>query len=292
MEIIAGTPPGGGQDRTARAIAGILDTEVTITNVPGRGGGNAWDRLIARKGATDLVAVSSPTLITNAIVGESAIDHRDLTPLALLYTEHSALVVRPGSRLEEPSALLDAIGEGSAFVSFATALGNMNHLILAEIATHLDAPVSRLPIRVFESAPQALADLDAGNGDIAVVSAVSALPGLREGTLVPVMVTAPERLGGVFADTPTCLEMDVPCVRGTWRGLVGPPGLDESAVDAWAERLGNTTATGPWKRLLEDNLWTGTYLGPKYTWQFLEGEREQLSRLLEQTGLVARVDDG
>jgi len=48
-------------------------------------------------------------------------------------------VVRPGSRLEEPSALLDAIGEGSAFVSFATALGNMNHLILAEIATHLGA---------------------------------------------------------------------------------------------------------------------------------------------------------
>src|SRR3972149_339403 len=60
MEIIAGTPPGGGQDRTARAIAGILDTEVTITNVPGRGGGNAWDRLIAGKGATHLGAGSPP----------------------------------------------------------------------------------------------------------------------------------------------------------------------------------------------------------------------------------------
>jgi putative tricarboxylic transport membrane protein len=292
VEIVAGTPPGGGQDRAARAIAGLLGYGVTVTNLPGRGGGNAWDRLFAASGDADLAAVSSPTLITNAIVGLSDIDHRNLTPLGLLYTEHSALVVRPGSGLEEPSAMLETIGRGSALISFATALGNMNHLILAEIATHLGVPVSNIPVRVFESAPQALADVITGSGHIAVASAASAVPSLAEGALVPVMVTSPNRLGRVFADTPTCLELGVPCVRGTWRGLVGPPGLEQSTVDVWADRLAGVTGTGSWGRLLEDNLWTGTYRGPEDTGKFLEAEREQLVLLLEELGLVATVGDG
>jgi putative tricarboxylic transport membrane protein len=188
--------------------------------------------------------------------------------------------------------MLDAIGEGSAVISFATALGSVNHLILAEIASHLGLPVSTLPIRVFESAPFALADLVAGSGDIAVVSAVSAAPALGEGRVASVLVSSPQRLDGVFAPTPTCVELGVPCVRGTWRGLVGPPGLDRSIVDAWAGRLGAAIGSDAWRRLLEDNLWTSTFLGPDETGQFMEAERQQLSPLLEKVGLVTTVGDG
>jgi putative tricarboxylic transport membrane protein len=292
LKIIAGTPPGGGQDRTARALAAVLEPKVTVVNVPGRGGGNGWDRLVSAKLRADLVAVSSPTLITNALLGEAIIDHRDLTPLPLLYTEHSVLVVRPGSDLEVPSALFEAIAGGTATVSFATALGNMNHLILAEIAGHLGAPVQALPIRVFESAPLALADVVEGNGDIAIVSAASAIVGIGDGSLTAIAVTAPGRLAGVFAEVPTCLELAVPSVRGTWRGLVGPPGLDPDDVQGWADRLATATATESWSRLLDENLWVDSYLGPADTAHFLEGEREQLSRLLERTGLMATVGDG
>jgi putative tricarboxylic transport membrane protein len=265
---------------------------VTVTNIPGRGGGNAWDRLIACRGASDLVAVSSPTLITNAIVGESAFDHRDLTSLALLFTEHSALVVRPGSRLVEPSALFEALAQGSVIVSFATALGNVNHLILAEIVAHLGADVTALPLRVFDSAPQAVDDILAGDGEVAVVSAASATPDLRREALVAVVVAAPERLGGLFADVPTCTELAVPCARGTWRGLIGPPGLEAPVVGDWAGRLGALVATESWRVLLEENLWVDSYLGPEPTWRFLESEREQLGILLDQIGLVATVGDG
>ena len=188
--------------------------------------------------------------------------------------------------------MLAAIGEGSAVVSFATAMGSMNHLILAEIATHLGIPVSTLPIRVFESAPFALADLVDGRGEIAVVSAVSAVPALGDGILAPVMVTSPQRLDGALASTPTCVELGVPCVRGTWRGLVGPPGLDRSVVDAWADRLAGAIGTEAWRRFLEGNLWTGTFLGPDEADRFLEAERRQLSHLMEQVGLVTTVGDG
>jgi putative tricarboxylic transport membrane protein len=292
VEIVAGTPPGGGQDRAARAIAGLLGDGVKVTNRPGRGGGNAWDGLVAAPGAADLAAVSSPTLVTNAIVGESAIDHRDLTPLALLYTEYSALVVRPGSGLDEASALLDAMAAGTAVFSFATALGNMNHLILVEIAGHSGAPVSSLPIHVFESAPHALADVVGGEADVAVVSAASAIAGVGESALAAVLVTSPVRLGGVFAGTPTCVELGIPCVRGTWRGLVGPPGLDQTDIDAWSHRLASAVATERWRRLLEENLWVDSHAGPDDSMVFMEAERIELGRLLGRLDLVAKVGDG
>jgi putative tricarboxylic transport membrane protein len=188
--------------------------------------------------------------------------------------------------------MFDAIAEGTLTVSFATALGNMNHLALAEIAAYLGGQVRSLPIRVFESAPQALADVVAGNGDIAIVSAVSAVEGLSDGTLTPVAVTAPVRLGGAFSPTPTCLELSVPCVRGIWRGVVGPPGLDEDRVADWDQTFYAATTTERWRQLLEDNLWVDGYLGPDDTWRFLEAEREELGALLEQLGMVAAVSDG
>ena len=292
VEIIAGTPPGGGQDRAARAVAGSLGDGVRVTNLPGRGGGNAWDRLVAVPGAADLVAVSSPTLVTNAIVGESAIDHRDLTPLGLLYTEYSALVVRPGSGLEEASALLDAMAAGTVVVSFATALGNMNHLVLAAIAGHSGAPVSPLPIHLFESAPHALADVVGGGADVAVVSAASAIAGVVQSALAAVLVTSPVRLGGVFAGTPTCVEIRIPCVRGTWRGLVGPPGLDQTDIDTWSHRLASAVASERWGRLLEENLWVDSQAGPDESMVFMEAERIELGRLLGRLDLVAKVGDG
>ena len=56
IELLAGTPPGGGQDRPARTLmrimqsAGLVDVPMKITNIAGKGGGNAWDALRVRVG--------------------------------------------------------------------------------------------------------------------------------------------------------------------------------------------------------------------------------------------------
>ena len=47
VEFIAGTPPGGGQDRPARTLMRIMqstrlvDVPMKISNITGKGGGNA-----------------------------------------------------------------------------------------------------------------------------------------------------------------------------------------------------------------------------------------------------------
>jgi len=292
VEIIAGTPPGGGQDRTARALASAIGDGIEVRNVPGRGGSNGWDELATLSGVTDVAAVSSPTLITNALVGESTIDDRDLTPIAVLYTEYSAMVASSGTKWEDPEVTFEALSRGMLTVSFATALGNMNHLVLAEMASGLGGTVATLELRVFESARDAVADVLGNNSDIAIVSAASVVSEMKAGTVTALGLSSPDRLAGVFSDVPTATELGLSCVRGTWRGLVGPPGLDEKRVADWDEALSSVTASENWKQSIAESLWLDTFLGAAETRRFLASEREELAKLLESVGLIGATRDG
>src|SRR6202171_2730645 len=99
IELIAATPAGCGQDRPARVLIDLLKdlvgVPIKLTNIAGRGGGNAWDYLAGHPGDPHILAITSPTIITNRLLGESALDFSALTPLANLYTEYLVFVVRP-----------------------------------------------------------------------------------------------------------------------------------------------------------------------------------------------------
>ena len=112
VHIVAGTPPGGGQDRPARALIEVLNAQnllgqpVTLVNMPGRGGGNAWDYLMRHRGDPHVLAINSPTIISNRLLGVSMLTYDDLTPLANLYTEYPVFIVRADSTLADGDDLL------------------------------------------------------------------------------------------------------------------------------------------------------------------------------------------
>jgi len=206
VEIIVGTPPGGGQDRPARALMRVLEADrlvtvpMKLTNIPGKGGGNAWDALRNRAGDPHVLSISSAPLLTNRLLGVTDYDHAELTPVATLYAEYLAFVVRADSKIETGAAFLDALkcDAGALEIAIATALGTTNHLALGQIVRHLDGDPRRLRLRVFESALHAVADVVQGNAGAGAVSAASAVKDLKSGALRALAVSAPKRMGGVF----------------------------------------------------------------------------------------------
>ena len=293
IELVAGTPPGGGQDRPARALIDVLtrhrllDVPVKLTNIAGRGGGNAWDHLRRHAGGAHVLAINSPTIISNKLLGVAAADYSDLTPLANLYTEYPIFIVRAASPLTDIGELIRRLRDAAAVpIALATATGNPNHIALARLTRHAGGDVKALKIEVFDSARYAIAHVLDGKAELGVITAVSAVPELTAGALRTLTLSAPRRLGGVFDGVPTLVESGIDCKVGMWRGLIAPGGIAQGAVEFWTKVLTTATATDDWRAELAKKYWADTFMAGADERAFLDEERDVTTAALRDLGLV------
>jgi putative tricarboxylic transport membrane protein len=297
VEIVAGTPPGGGLDRSARTLVRaieskrLLDVPAKVSNVAGDGGRKAWAWLDRHPGDPHVLCISSSNLATDHLLGTSAVDHEAaFTPLAILYTEYIAFLARSDSSLKSGADLIAhfAAGAASVTVALSTSLGNPNHIALAKVVWHARGDVKAPKIRVFDSALDAVADVVAGNADICSVTAASAVMEITAGTMRALAVSAPQRLTGLYAQTPTWLEQSVECVIGAWRGVTGARGLTPGQIAFWEGVLAAAVATEEWVAELARHYWTPMYVDGLKLREHLRRERTEMSAVLKDLGLLPK----
>jgi putative tricarboxylic transport membrane protein len=296
-EIVAGTPPGGGLDRSARALVKaieskrLLDVPVTVNNVAGDGGRKAWAWLDRHPGDPHVLCISSSNLATDYLLGSSSFDHEAaFTPLAILYTEYIAFLARSDSSLKNGADLIARFANRAASVTVAlsTSLGNPNHIALAKVVQRAGGDVKAPKIRVFDSALDAVADVVAGNADICAVTAASAVKEVTAGTLRGLAVSAPQRLAGLYAQTPTWREQSVDCEIGAWRGVTGARGMAAAQIAFWESTLAAAVRTEAWMAELARLYWTPMYLDGASLRQHLKRESAEMTVMLAELGLLNR----
>jgi putative tricarboxylic transport membrane protein len=295
VEIVAGTPPGGGLDRSARALVKaieskrLLDVPAKVNNVAGEGGRKAWAYLDRHPGDPHVLCISSSNLATDHLLGTSAVDHETaFTPLAILYTEYIAFLAHSDSSLKSGADLIArfAAGAGSVTVALSTSLGNPNHIAVATVVQHAGGDVKAPKVRVFDSALDAVDDVVAGNADICAVTAASAVKEITTGTMRALAVSAPQRLAGLYAQTPTWLEQSVGCVIGAWRGVTGARGLAPAQVAYWEGTLAAAVRTEAWMAELSRLYWTPMYLDGAMLREYVRRERREMASVLKELGLL------
>ena len=295
VEIVAGTPPGGGLDRCARALLGaleadhLLDVPGHVTNMPGDGGRGAWIHLDRHRGDPHILCVSSINLTTDNLLGESPFRHEvAFTPLALLYNEPLAFLTRSDSAIDSGAVFLARCAKDarSQTIALSIALGNPNHIALAKVVQHAGADVTAPCLRVFDSALDAVADLAAGRSDVAVVTAVSAARELASGALRALALAAPRRAGGLYSQTPTWVELGVDCVVESWRGASGAHGITPDQAAFWEQALAQAVASSEWQKALERYYWTPMYRAGAPLREYLARERKELAATLGELGLL------
>ena len=295
LQIIAGTPPGGGLDRVARALAkasaatGLVEVPIAVINVPGDGARRAWTHYMDQHpGDGHVVGISSPNLTTDYLVGAANFEHSKYMPIATLVTEYIAFAVTADSPLKTGADFLLQLSAKPVAVTVAlsTALGNPNHVALAQLARHAGGDVNAPQIRVFDTALDAVADVIAEKSDICVVTAASVLAELNAGRVRILGVSAPERLSGVFAATPTWREQSADCVIGAWRGVTGPSGLMPEHMAYWENVLRTATAQSVWRAELSRLNWSPMYRDGMALHAYLETERAEFVAVLGELGLL------
>lgn len=293
VEFVVPSGPASGLDTAGRTIKSLFDsaklisTASVVINKSGAGGTLAYQYLNQRPGNGRYLAIASPSLITNKLMGIGDVDHRDMTAVCRLFSDNIVFMVRADSTIADGRALIARLRKSPASASFgiATALGGANHIAAAAMLKDAGIDVKAALYVGYKSGADALIALLSGDVDVVPVAAPVSLPQLAGGKVRVIAVSSPERLGGALAGVPTWSEQGIASVYTSWRVIVAPRGVSDDEVRA-ARAFATMAEMPQWKAEIEKNDWIGNYLGPEATRSFLNEQANSHRQLLVQLGLA------
>ena len=294
VEFVVPSGPASGLDTAGRTIKSLFDmaklipTSSVVVNKAGAGGTIAYQYLNQRPGNGRYLAIASPSLVTNKLMGIGDVDYRDMTAVCRLFSDNIVFMVRADSPIQDGIALVARLRRNPSSASFgiATALGGANHIAAAAMLKDAGIDVKAALYVGYKSGSDALIALLSGEVDVVPVAAPVSLPQLAGGKVRVIAVSSPERLGGVLAGVPTWKEQGIDSVYTSWRVIVAPRNVSEDEVRAAAAAFARMAAMPQWKAELEKNYWIGNYLGPEATRSFLGEQWNDHRNLLSQLGLA------
>lgn len=294
VEIITGSTPGGALDRTARLIQKIwqekrmVDATITVVSKPGGGNAVSWAYLNRHVGDGRYLSITSLSLLTNYITGSNPLKHTDVSPIAQLFSEYLAFAVNVDSPIKTGKDLIDRLKKDpkSLSIAIAPSIGGSNHIAAGLVMKAAGVDIKKLKTVVFNSGGEGTIALLGGHVDMFAVSAANFLEQFKAGKLRLVAICSPRRLGGALAAIPTWKEQGINVVFGTWRGVIGPTGMNEAQIAYWEEKFTELVQSVEWKKELENNLFVDTFMKSKESKKYLEGQYNELKDVLINLGVA------
>jgi putative tricarboxylic transport membrane protein len=267
VEIVVGSAPGGSNDKTARAVEKVIADKklfpgtVTVVNKPG-GGGNLQLSYINQHAADPhYVMVTTPTLLSSHITGNSPLGYGDFTPLASMVNDYVVYAVNAASPIKTGKDLVDRLKKDprSVTIGFSTTLGSHNHIAAALLMKTIGGDPKVLKAVAFKGAADAITSLMGGHIDLVTTAAGNVAAHVASGKLRVVAVASTQRLPGDMAQVPTWKEQGVNLVWGNWRAIMGPKGMTPPQIAAWEAALRKVVETPEWKEDLAKNYWSNDF---------------------------------
>lgn len=290
LTIIAPASPGGGWDSLARTMQQTLRTEgivnnVQVLNIPGAGGTIGLAALADREGNGQTLMITGLVMTGAVQLNDSQTTLADVTPMARLTEDYEVLVVPKASPYENLKDFVTdwnadpkgtAIGGGS--------LGGTDQLVAGMLAQSAGSEASDVNYIAYPGGGEALAALLSNTVKAGVSGYGEFSDQIDSGQLRALGLSAPERLPGV--DIPTFEELGYKnATLPNWRGVLAPPGLEESEKATLLEILNEMQRSEPWRQALERNQWTDSYSTGDEFQTSLGADEKTVKDLLSELGL-------
>ena len=247
IRVIVPWPAGGFVDVAARLAAeqltNTLGQALVIENKPGAGGMIGADAVAKAQGdGYTLLFTTSALTMNTALRANMPFDLKtDLIPIAIEAYSPSVIVVHPMLGVKTLQELIALAKKQPGKLTYASAgNGTPAHLIAELFKASAAVDIVHVP---YKGGPPAMVDQIAGRVDVQVSNAMGALQQVKEGKLLALAVTSPERFEQL-PEVPTMAQAGVANFEtDQWLGFFAPKGVSAAILKRLSDEINQALAT-------------------------------------------------
>jgi putative tricarboxylic transport membrane protein len=288
LKMMIPANPGGGWDQTGRSLAAAMQSAKLVSSVQfdNKGGAAGIIGLAqfvnSAKGDPHAVMMGGMVMVGGIILGKSAVNLSQVTPIARLTSEWEVIVVPAASPIKSMADLVKLLKENPGKVSWGGgSAGGTDHILAGLIARAVGVDPAKVNYVPYKGGGEAIAAILGGHVTAGVSGIGEFAEQVKAGKMRALAQSAPTKVDGI----PSLKEQGIDVELGNWRGIFGAPGITPQQRDALVKLVKDATDTPAWKATLDKLGWTPVFLGGDDYKKFIDEDTKRVSAIIESLGL-------